>query len=332
MKLGGDSDSQSQISLGQAIRLSNFGSRERVARLIRKSGDALMRASMLELTQMLMVQYRTLFVLQQSEKIIYNAEQIAAKKVTLIRDGVKKGLLSEGDELLFEGEKYRLQAQRKGLEARIATLQGELSKSTGSTCFILAKGEEPHLELASEASLVEKAKQSELSEASRLNLLTGLAREEMRLAQLDAFPQVTPRLVFQHTNDGGDFIGAGITIPLPFWNRNQAEQIRSAAALRVAESKSSYSANNGLEVQVRSLRRSAQSAHEQSDLFSKKVIPSFEAALQAQERIYAQGKGSVLQVWQTLRTFNEVQTQGLLLWLEATSARVQLSILIGEEV
>ena len=40
----------------------------------------------------------------------------------------------------------------------------------------------------------------------------------------------------------------------------------------------------------------------------------------------------MMQVWQTLRTFNEVQTQGLQLWLEAVSVRVQLSLLVGEEV
>jgi outer membrane protein TolC len=332
MKLGGDSDPQSQVSLGQAIRLSNFGSRERVASLIRKSADLQLRARLLELTQILIVQFRTLFVLQQSEKIILNAEQRAAKKVAQIRDAVNKGLLSQGDEQLFEGEKYRLQAQRKGVSARIATLQSELAKSTGSTCLVLAKGEEAHQEIASEIILLEKAHKNELSEASRLNLLTSLAQEETRLAELDAFPQITPRLVYQHTNDGGDFIGAGITIPLPFWNRNQAQKMRSTAGQKVAETRSNFHSNQGLEAQIRNLRRATLSTQEQSDLFTKKVIPSFEAALRSQERLYAEGKENVLQVWQTLRTFNEAQTQGLLLWLEAVSARVQLSILIGEEV
>jgi hypothetical protein len=54
--------------------------------------------------------------------------------------------------------------------------------------------------------------------------------------------------------------------------------------------------------------------------------------LNAQEKLYTKGKGNVLQDWQTLRLLNEVQTQSLSLWLEGTSARIQLSLLIGEEV
>jgi len=73
-------------------------------------------------------------------------------------------------------------------------------------------------------------------------------------------------------------------------------------------------------------------SEEQAQLFTKKVIPSFEKAFQSQEKLYAQGKGNVLQVWQTLTTLNGVQTQGLQLLLEAKSLRIQLSILIGEEI
>ena len=332
MNVGGDDDPQAQVSIGQTIRLSNFGSRERVAALIRRSGDRQKRAQILELTQKLLVQFRTLYVLQETEKILANAEQRAAKKVLLISAGVKKGLLSQGDEKLFDGERYRLQAQRKGVAATIATLQSELARSTGSPCTILTTGQELLTELPSEELLLQKARSSDLSESTRVDLLVNLAREEMRLSELDAYPQITPRLVYQHTNDGGDFFGAGLSMPLPFWNRNQGQQIRSRAEQRFVEAKSTFLSNGGLEVQIKNLRRAAESSKEQSEIFSLKVIPSFEAALRSQEKLYAEGKGNVLQVWQTLRTFNEVQTQGLQLWLEAVSVRVQLSLLVGEEV
>jgi len=80
------------------------------------------------------------------------------------------------------------------------------------------------------------------------------------------------------------------------------------------------------------LRDAAVNSQEQADIFLQNVIPAFSAALEAQEKLYSQGKGNVIQVWQTLRTLNEVQSQGLLLWLEAISIRVQLSLLVGEEI
>ena len=74
------------------------------------------------------------------------------------------------------------------------------------------------------------------------------------------------------------------------------------------------------------------SAAEQAELYSKKVVPAFHEALRSQERLYAQGKGSVLQVWQTLRTFNDAEREALAVWLTAATARMQLSLLVGEEV
>jgi len=159
-----------------------------------------------------------------------------------------------------------------------------------------------------------------------------LTKEQVRLSELDAFPQITPRLIYQHTNDGGDFFGAGISIPLPFWNQNQGEKYKANAERKVAEIQSSFIKNGGLENQIITLREAVINAEEQAQLFSKKVIPSFEKAFQAQEKLYAQGKGNVLQVWQALTTFNEVQTQGLVLALEARALRMQLSLLVGEEI
>lgn len=332
MKLNGDNDGQTQVSIGQPLRLSNFGSRQRVATLIRKSGDTQKRSMILELTQKLNIQFRTLFILQQTEKILIDAEKRASKKVTLIKDGVSKGSFSLGEEKLFEGEKYRLQAQAKGIAATIASTQNELAKTTGLTCSIISIGYEPLTELPSEEYLLAKAKASEISESTRVDLLYNLSKEETRLSELDAFPIISPRFVYQHTNDGGDFFGAGVSIPLPFWNRNQGERIRKSAEERVMETKKTFLINGGLESQIRNLRQSALSLGEQSELFTLKVIPSFEGALQSQEKLYSEGRGNVLQVWQTLRALNEVQTQGLLLWHEAISARTQLSILIGEEI
>ncbi|HMO18725.1 MAG TPA: TolC family protein [Oligoflexia bacterium] len=332
MKLGGANDPQSQVSIGQAIRISNFGSRSKVASLITKSGDLERRAQIIEITPKITIQFKTLSTFQQIEKLFLDSEARATKKVTLIKDGVKKGLLTQGDEYLFEGEKYRLQAQAKNITSTIAILQAELSKATGSPCSIISSEVNKFESLPSEEALLQKAKASEISESSRIERLTNLRSEQVRLSELDAFPQISPRFVYQHTNDGGDFYGAGITIPLPFWNRNQGEIQRTKAQQKVENVKSNFLANGGLTMQIVNLRKAAINAQEQAEIFTTKVIPSFEGALLSQERLYGEGKGNILQVWQTLRAFNEVQTQTLQLWLEVFSTRAQLSILIGEEV
>lgn len=332
MDLGGANDPQTQVSIGQPLRLSNFGSRSEVAKLIRKSGDLQKKAKLLELIQKLTLQYETLAAYQQIGTILLDAENRASKKVSLIREGVKKGLLSDGDEHLFEGEKYRLQAQSKSIASTISVLRNELSKSIGYPCVINATFKKEISDLPSAQILIQRAKESQIGESARIDLLLDLTKEQVRLAELDAYPQITPRLIYQHTNDGGDFIGAGFSIPLPFWNRNQGEQYKANAERKAAEIRSSFVKSGGLENQISTLREAVVNSEEQAQLFTKKVIPSFEKAFQSQEKLYAQGKGNVLQVWQTLTTLNGVQTQGLQLLLEAKSLRIQLSILIGEEI
>lgn len=332
MKIGGANDHQAQVSIGQPLRLSNFGSRSRVAALISKSGDSVRRSKLLELSQTLIVQFKTLSTYQQIQQLLSDSEKRAAQQVALIKDGVKQGLFLGGDEYLVEGEQYRLQAQAKGIASTIATLQAELSEATGSTCPLISSDANLLQPLPSEEELVRKAKASDISEASRVERLNSLKEEQLRLTKLDAFPLIAPRLVYQHTNDGGDFYGAGISIPLPFWNRNQGEIQRAAAEKQVVTIRSDFLQNGGLVSQVASLRKAAASAEEQAELFTAKIVPSFERALKSQTRVYDQGKGNVLQVWQTLRAYNEVQTQALQLWLEVFSTRAQLSILIGEEI
>lgn len=331
-KLGGDNDPQTNASLGIPVRLSNFGAKQRVASLIRGAGDLQRRARLLELTQRLVLQYNSIFVLQRSEELLLEAERRASKKVALIHQGVQKGLLTAGDHQLFEAEKYRLQAQLAGVRASNAAAQAEVALMLGTPCRIKALTALAIPALPSADELLKMAKESGLSEASRVDLLSSLSREQRRLADLDAIPEIAPRIVYQHTNDGGDFIGAGIAIPLPVFNRNRGTIDRASAELAAVEKRRENLTEGGFESQIRALLLAAQSSAQQATIFQRQVVPSFEGALRSQEQLYSQGKGNVLQVWQTLRTYNDAQRESLAVSLAAVGAKVQLSVLVGEEL
>lgn len=332
MKIGGANDPQINASLAQPIRLSNFGSRAKVADLIRKAGDSTRKAQLLELNQRFVVQYYTLDALYRTRTILVDGQRRVGKMLAPLRQGVGKGLLSIGALKLFEGEQFRLEAQGIGLAAQISALQGEIGRELGLQCQVIPEYKEGGIEIPSEEDLISRAKSSSLSESSRLDLLHTLAREQERLANLDAYPQIAPRIIYQHTNDGGDFVGAGFTVPLPFWNQNNGERTRAAAERAYVQRKKEYLDTGGLDSQIRSLRKATVSAREQHIMYISKVVPSFGAALDAQERLFAEGKVDVLQVLDTLKTYNQVRTDSLTLWLETISMRTHLSVLVGEEV
>ncbi len=332
MYVGGANDPQSSVTLSQPMKLSNFGKRDKVAELLQKAGDTEKNIKLLEFAQQTNVNFVRLFALQETVRFLQLAEQDAAKKVGTVRKQVREGLISQGSEALFEGEKFRLEAQRVGAEASLATLQSELAMALGTTCAVIATRPPQFTKIPAATNLLEKARSSRISEKARLDILQQLAAEQVLLAELDIFPSVSPRVVYQHTNDGGDFVGAGITIPLPVWNRNQAERTRASAEQDVARRKANLINQGGLELQISSTHAAAVSSERQVEIYTRHAEVSFKAALEAEARAYASGKGSVLEVWQTFRALNEAQLTGLSLRQQAAMARARLSILVGEEV
>ncbi len=332
MYVGGANDPQSSVTLSQPMKLSNFGKRDKVAELLQKAGDTEKNIKLLEFAQQTNVNFVRLFALQETVRFLQLAEQDAAKKVSTVRKQVREGLISQGSEALLEGEKFRLEAQRVGAEASLATLQSELAMALGTTCAVIATRPPQFTKIPAATNLLEKARSSRISEKARFDILQELAAEQVRLAELDIFPSVSPRVVYQHTNDGGDFVGAGITIPLPVWNRNQAERTRASAEQDVARRKANLINQGGLELQISSIHAAAVSSERQVEIYTQQAEVSFKAALEAEARAYASGKGSVLEVWQTFRALNEAQLTGLSLRQQAAMARARLSILVGEEV
>lgn len=330
--VNGAHEPQSEVSLSQPLRLSNFGKRDKVADLIRKAGDTERGIKLLEFTQQNTVNYVRLYSLQETLKVLAHAERDAANRVATASKQVKEGLLSHGSEAVFQGEKARIEAQRVGTEGSLAALQSEISTSIGTTCKVIASGAPSFTKIAPASTLLDKAQASRISEQARLQVLQELATEQTRLAELDAFPIFAPRVVYQHTNDGGDYVGAGITIPLPLFNRNQPDITQASAEREASRRKADLVTKGGLSLLVSTAHAAAMSAQRQVEIYTARVEPSFKTALEAEERSYLSGKGSILEVWQTFRALNEAQVTGLALWQHAAMARARLSILVGEEV
>jgi len=330
--LNGDNDDQSNVSLGQPLRLSNFGSRSKLSTTIRNLGDVDKKIKLLQFTQKLELNFYSLFMLQETVGIMKDSEDRASKKLSVIKEGVKKGQLSLGDEKIFEGEKFRLIAEAKGIEAEIELLQAELMRLLGMNCHIALTVKPKLNQIPTSEVLIERALSNGLSEVSRNKILNDLIDDQIEVAKLDMFPQITPRLAYQHTNDGGDFFGVGVAIPLPLWDRNQGELLKLNAAKTTITKKTGFLDKGGLESQIRTLRVAAVTSAEQYEIFTGKVVPSFEQALASQESLYLRGQGNVVQVWQSLRVLNESQLKSLSSLIQAASARIKLSIIVGEEI
>lgn len=332
MKLGGADDPQTQISLGIPLRVSDFGSRARVADLIRKAAETQKERELFQLLLALRVSYLTIWSLQEERKTLEDGIVQLRRHLSFVQQGVLKGLLSKGEEEIFLGEIAKMEAEKMSLTEEIVVQQEALLREVGTPCAVNVRDALPSTVLPSEEELLQRAVKSPLGLSQRVLMMRQLAEAQQDVAQDDALPALSPRIVYQHTNDGGDFLGVGVTVPLPLFSRNQGGRERSSGELKEAQREESLLEGDGLKVKISLLRRATFAAEQQAEIYSTKVVPSLQRAYQSQQELFKSGKGNVVQVWQVVRELISTKKESLRKQVKAEMSRVRLSVLIGEEL
>ena len=325
-------DNQIVASIDQPLRLSDFGSRSRVAALMNRTAQDDQKLALLELTQRIHLLYVKLWSEREQLEQLDGVRRKASKKLTLAESAASRGLVTSGEKQLIEGEVGRLKAQILGIRSVVAQTESELLKISGCD-LARATLEPPELKAppALEA-LLKIGVETDLNPLQRARRAAELAREQVRLAELDRISTITPRVVYEHTNDGSDFFGVGITVPLAIWDRNQGQRVIAAARDDQRRAELDMLSAGALEKHIEMLQRASQTSYEQAQVFKSQVLPSFRGALESQEREFQSGKGSILQLWQSLRALSEAQEQELSLRVRSAEVLSQLSLFVGQEV
>lgn len=325
-------DNELELSVSQPLRLSYFGTRSAVSDLIKKAASADQKAAIFKLMKEIDLAYVRLWTLQEQRRFLETARKSSLNRSKGITEGVSKGIYSEGDQKLFAGDAARIEAEMLGVEGDIKAGEAKLTSLTGTSLSsrTLSKPEMTARLVADEVRAKEKA--NSIGASQRAALLTELATSQTRLAKRDSFPEFTPQLLISRNDEGTTFIGAGLTMPLPFSNRNQPQIMQREAALRAAAARRDYVENGAFQDEISSIVAAANLAMEEATLFESKVIPAFRESLHFQERQFSAGSGSIVQIWQTQRELFDAQGRGLELWTKAFSLRIELEILIGQEL
>lgn len=329
---GGKGDNEVDVSISQPFKLSNFGLRSEVSKLIENAATSEQKAAILELTQSLTLSYVKLWALQQKQIFLEEAKRRAEQKAKAVKEASTKGLLGAGDEKLFVAEARKISAQLIGVDADIATVVAELMRITGfdlKNVRTLKPLIEPPLAVE---ELIRLGNKSSIGIINRSKLFARVAERHYQLAVRDTFPTLSPRLVYEHKDDQTDSIGVGISIPLPFSDWNQSEKIAQLGELNAARAKADYANSEIFREEISSLNRSFNSSLQQAIIYETEVVLAFQDALKFHERQFETGQGTILQVWQTQRELNNSKEEALEFWVKAFTARAQLSIVIGKEL
>ena len=320
---------QYNVSIGQTLRLTNFGLRSTVASLIEQAGDTELKLALISLTQDIRLAYVSLWSAQQQEANLKTAATRAQEISKAVAHGRTKGLFGVGEEAIFQAQSERAGAELHDVRADKAKAEAEILRLT--TVEIKGRVLEHPKGLISKdlALLIRDAEEGKLPIQKRIEVLQSLAQERASLARADAVPAFSPQIIYSRNEDGINFFGGGITFELPLTNRNQSERSQRESELRAARAQFAFMRSPLFAAQIALLAESVNASMAKSTAYSERVVPLLVKALDTYERQLREGQGTTIAVWQAQSELLAAQEVALRSWSEVFEAYTILTVLSG---
>lgn len=328
----GGENTERAIAVSQTIRPSDFGERTALSTVIEQTADVEKQIALNQYIQSLGVLYARAWQYQEVQILLNDARKRASQFLGKVSDGAQRGIFSEGDVELFRAEQSTFEADGTAAKAEFAQVAAELTRLSGVAIQHTKLQKLPDSFTLSKAELETLVRESSLPIQKRVQLLKSLAEKQLEVARLDSFPAVSPSIGYSRHDDGIEQLTVGLTIPLPFFDRNQGERMKAQGALAAASQEQRYANSEAIVQEMQLIYDAYQSIKKQVDLFESGVIPARKKAVDAYYRQFDAGIGSALPLWQTLRELNASQLRAVELRTALASARAQIAALTGRQL
>jgi cobalt-zinc-cadmium efflux system outer membrane protein len=186
-------------------------------------------------------------------------------------------------------------------------------------------GNLPELELYRLQALVQKGHPSLLAAEKDADAADWRVEQE----KAERVPDIGLMLAFGHnTAENEDIVEAGITVPLPIFNRNQGRILESEhlAAKARRETEELY---NRLSAKLASEHASYMTARDEVFTFRDQIVPASEKAFSQSRERYKAGKTALLDLLNTQQTLMRARLSFLDALRDANVARARLWKIIG---
>ncbi|NDC39088.1 MAG: TolC family protein [Proteobacteria bacterium] len=290
--------------------------------------DADHRVELLVFCQRIKLAYTRAWALERRGQELSKYRDAVERIELAVKKAATAGLLSRSEELLFQAEAKKARLELSAVATDSKRARAELNKIAGFTVRGALK--KPSLSRPPSIDIL-LGEESNLPAQSRAKLAAALAHEQARQAELDGYPKVSPRLIYERTSDYTDYLGAGISVELPFFNRNQGERLAKGAEARASERSAAYFSGEAYREEVSGLLTSLQSSTDLVMGYESEILPALNRALEAEESLFASGKGSSARLWQVLRALATAQEELLERFVRLYADRIELVTLTGTD-
>lgn len=324
-------DDEYEIALSQPFRLSHLGLRQAVATLIEKAAREDQRVKLQEFVEGLRISFVVAWAREQRAIQLDEAVKRTQSLLSKLKTGSSEGLLPHGEVKLIEAEAKRLVVSAASAKGEALRAKAELMRQVGAGAPMGTLRRPIFADLRPIDELLAKFSARSLLSQSRVDAVERLREKEFSLAKRDAYPLLSPRIGFEHTDDGDDQINVALSIALPFFDRNQGDRLRKQASLLAARRSVAYLRSDRYLEEIKALHESSVTRIAESRSFESEIVPALKDALVAFETQRKAGQGVLFQIWETQRELNDAYEQSLDSWIQAETAKSELRIITGEE-
>jgi cobalt-zinc-cadmium efflux system outer membrane protein len=249
------------------------------------------------------------------------AEQVAVGKAPPVEEVQAKIALTTAD-LQFKKAKNDLLSARSSLASAMGTTSPDFDKTEGG-----------FNDIAPLPGLAElKAALAESPDMLRWKTELEKRKAEVQLKDADAVPDITVSAGPRYFNDTNDkALVAGLSVPIPLFNRNQGERQEARCNIAKAEQEQKTGSIK-LHSDLTTTYQSCSSAFSLAAALRDRSIPGAVQAFEAAQEGYRQGKFSYLMVLDAQRTLFELKQQYVDTLADYHTNRAALERLVGQSI
>jgi cobalt-zinc-cadmium efflux system outer membrane protein len=159
------------------------------------------------------------------------------------------------------------------------------------------------------------------------------ARARLALEDREAWPDPAVGFNYEETIEGGEDVNvwlATLTVPLPFWDRNQGERARAAVELRSAQLHDEVLTQR-LRVRVRRASTAVNGAADRIEIYGRDIAPAFRKNLDLVERAFQAGEIDIFRVTQMRERVLKTQQDAIEAHSDYIEAAARLEGLVGTD-
>ncbi len=318
------------MELSQRLELGGKrSSRVAVARTDTREAELAAQVRRLEVIHDTRIAFHTLQVAQERLRLAREAETLARQVHQAVQARIEAGKVSP-----IEGARTQVALNTAERRARLAEREVAQARTRLSVLWggESATGDIAPLSPPPATLALPPEDTSHSPELSRLTLEVERARAGVHASRAGTVPDITLRVGTKReavTQDQS--LLAGVSLPLPLFNRNQGERRAAHAELNVAEANLAAEKLQ-VEAEISSQRQQLEAAYAEARALQDGVLGTAEQTFAATQEGYRAGKFGLLELLDTQRALIEARNAYLDSLLSYFQSQAALDRLLGRDV